>query len=100
MTPDELLFKHGIKLTNSAPGRYYTTCPNCSATRSKAHQDNKVLGVTIEPNGSIRWGCNHCGWTGPEKGTGNGQQQEPATPSPEPVFDPWARYIVPAFPLD
>src|SRR5262249_33111638 len=36
-------------------------------------QDNKVLGVTIESNG-VRWGCNHCEWTGPEKGSGERQK--------------------------
>jgi hypothetical protein len=28
-----------------------------------------VLGVTIDGD-TVHWGCNHCGWTGPEKGTG------------------------------
>jgi hypothetical protein len=69
---EELLAKHGIKLTSTAPGRYYTICPRCSSSRTKAHQDNKVLGVTIEDNGGVHWGCNHCNWTGPEKGAGNG----------------------------
>src|SRR5262249_9177866 len=45
-----------------------TTCPKCSHERSKPH--NKVLGVTIEADDSVRWGCNHCQWTGPEKGAG------------------------------
>ena len=31
-----------------------------------------MLGVTIEADGKVRWGCNHCGWTGPEKGSGKG----------------------------
>jgi Protein of unknown function (DUF3631) len=70
MTADELLAKHGIKLPSTAPGRYYVTCPKCSATRSRAHQGSKVLGVTIEADGSVRWGCNHCGWVGPERGSG------------------------------
>ena len=34
MTVDELLHKHGIKLANTRPGRHYTTCPKCSATRT------------------------------------------------------------------
>jgi putative DNA primase/helicase len=29
-----------------------------------------VLGVTITANDSVHWGCNHCSWTGPEKGGG------------------------------
>jgi Protein of unknown function (DUF3631) len=71
MTVDELLAKHGIKLASTAPGRYYTTCPQCSAGRaSKEHRAAKVLGVTIEADGGVHWGCNHCSWTGPEKGTG------------------------------
>jgi Protein of unknown function (DUF3631) len=77
MTAAELLAKHGISLPSTAPGRYYTTCPNCSATRSRAHQSNRVLGVSIESDDSVHWGCNHCGWTGPEKGTGgNGRDGE------------------------
>ena len=77
MTAAEVLEKHGIKLDGTAPGRHYTTCPKCSATRSRAHQGNKVLGVTIEADGSVRWGCNHCGWSGPAKGVGaNGHQSQ------------------------
>ena len=73
MTVVELLAKHGIKLASTAPGRHYTTCPQCSAGRtSKEHRAAKVLGVTIEADGKVRWGCNHCDWTGPEKGSGKG----------------------------
>ena len=71
MTVAEILSKHGIKLANALPGRHYTTCPQCSAKRSKAHQAEKVLGVTIEAGGGVRFGCNHCNWTGPEKGSGD-----------------------------
>jgi hypothetical protein len=71
MSPHELLAAHGITLRSTAPGRYYTVCPKCSHTRTKAHQKAECLGVTIEGD-SVRWGCNHCGWTGPEKGTGKG----------------------------
>jgi hypothetical protein len=70
MTPQELLIQHGIKLESYAPGRHYTTCPQCSHTRSAPHRRNKVLGVTIESDGKVCWGCNHCSWTGPEKGSG------------------------------
>jgi hypothetical protein len=70
MTPDELLAKHSIKLASTAPGRYYTTCPQCSPTRSSAeHRAAKVLGVTVDGKG-VCWGCTHCDWRGPEKGTG------------------------------
>jgi hypothetical protein len=70
-TADEVLAKHGIKLPSTAPGRHYTTCPQCSSTRSSSeHRAAKVLGITIEADGKVRFGCNHCGWTGPEKGNG------------------------------
>jgi hypothetical protein len=72
MTPEQLLTANGIKPDSIAPGRHYTTCPKCSHTRSRTHQGNKVLGVTIESDDSVHWGCNHCGWTGPEKGVGKG----------------------------
>jgi hypothetical protein len=71
MTPEELLLKHGIRLRSYEPGRYYTKCPKCSHKRSNEHRNSPALGVTIE-NGSAFWGCNHCNWTGPEKGSGNG----------------------------
>jgi Protein of unknown function (DUF3631) len=79
MTVAEILARHGIKLPSTAAGRYYTTCPKCSRERSRAHQENKVLGVSIESDDSVHWGCNHCGWTGPEKGAskdGNGRDGE------------------------
>lgn len=91
MTPDELLAAHNIHLASSAPGRYYTTCPQCSAERSKARQKSKVLGVTVDANGA-RWGCNHCGWTGPEKGSSaNGSNGRGATvPRPTTIKTPAA----------
>jgi hypothetical protein len=64
----DLLARYGIKLASTAPGRHYAVCPQCSASRSKEHRTAKCLGITIEPGGSVRWGCNHCNWTGPEKG--------------------------------
>jgi hypothetical protein len=66
MTVDQLLTKYGIRLESTAPGRYYTQCPQCSHERRKANA--KPLGVTIEADGSVHWGCNHCSWTGPENG--------------------------------
>ena len=71
MTLDELLKLNRIELQNVRPGRHYTTCPECSAKRKLAHQKNKCLGVTIEGD-RARWGCNHCGWTGPSSYGGNG----------------------------
>src|SRR5262245_16209575 len=45
-------------------GRYYEHCPRCSAQRSTtATRNAKVLGITID-NIGVKWGCNHCGWTG------------------------------------
>ena len=80
MTVAELLTKYGIKLASTAPGRHYTTCPHCSAGRaSKEHRAAKVLGITIEADGKVHWGCNHCSWTGPEKGAGkNGNGRDGA----------------------
>ena len=58
MSPEDLLRQSGVTLDNYAPGRYYTTCPNCSAGRSTSeHRREKVLGVTIEADGSVRFGC-------------------------------------------
>jgi hypothetical protein len=68
MNPAELLNASGIFLPSYKTGRYYITCPQCSHTRSD--KKAKVLGVTIEGD-SVHWGCNHCAWTGPEKGAGN-----------------------------
>ncbi len=69
MTIEELLTANRIDLPSVAPGRYYATCPRCSAKRTKAHQRSKVLGVTINGT-SAHWGCNHCGWKGPVNGNG------------------------------
>jgi len=57
------LREQGIRLTSTAPGRHYATCPQCSAKRKGSHRSAKVLGVTIDHN-DANWGCNHCGWTG------------------------------------
>jgi hypothetical protein len=81
VTPQELLSKNGIELESYKPDRYYTTCPKCSHTRSAPHRKNKVLGVTIGDDGSVCWGCNHCGWIGPEKGSGAEKGPRPALPS-------------------
>jgi hypothetical protein len=83
MTVADILSKHGVKLGSTVPGRHYTTCPHCSSTRSSSeHRGAKVLGVTIDNKG-VRWGCNHCGWTGPEKGSGersNGKERNDLPP--------------------
>jgi Protein of unknown function (DUF3631) len=69
-TAQETLTKHGISLESYEAGRHYTTCPRCSHMRSREHRNNKVLGITIGDDGSVCWGCNHCAWTGPAKGSG------------------------------
>ena len=77
-TAAEILHEHGITLHSHNRGRYYTTCPRCSASRLKEHRANKVLGITIDCTG-VQWGCNHCAWTGggyyngKANGKGNGQ---------------------------
>ena len=71
-TAAEILQEYGLHPASTQPGRYYTTCPQCSAGRSRAHQRSPCLGITIDEKG-VRWGCSHCGWTGPEKGAGNGK---------------------------
>jgi hypothetical protein len=72
-----LLERHRIHLESTAPGRHYTTCPRCSKDRKQHHQESECLGVTIEADGRVHFGCNHCGWTGPEKGSGgNGPDRE------------------------
>ena len=81
MTPlSELFSQNGINLTDTRPGRYYTTCPRCSAARSKEHRAAAVLGVTIDGKGA-RWGCSHCSWTGPEKGNGAAGGKTGITPT-------------------
>src|SRR5258708_10998099 len=70
-TVEELLKANGIELKSAAaPGRHYTPCPQCSHTRKASHRNKPCLGITIDAKGAT-WGCNHCGWTGPEKGNGS-----------------------------
>jgi hypothetical protein len=74
LTPKELLRAHNIELPSYQPGRYYTTCPECSKNRKPGHQSYKCLGVTITDDGRTYWGCNHCEWSGPRKGTGDNSE--------------------------
>jgi hypothetical protein len=54
MSPEALLRQNGVDLKSFAPGRHYTTCPECSRSRStSAHRQAKVLGVTIGADGSV-----------------------------------------------
>jgi hypothetical protein len=63
-TAAEILARFGLPPPPPRRDRYYTTCPNCSRLRSTAaHRKAEVLGVTIDSDG-VRFGCNHCGWTG------------------------------------
>jgi hypothetical protein len=71
MTPEQLLRANNIALPDTTAGRHYTTCPQCSAKRSKAHQKSKCLSVTIEASGRVGWCCFNCSWTGPEKRSGD-----------------------------
>src|SRR3954454_1494628 len=62
-TASEILHENRIVTNSTAIGRYYTTCPQCSLKRKPANQKLKCLGVTIGSEG-VKFGCNHCGWTG------------------------------------
>src|SRR5262245_34117125 len=74
MTAQELLNANGIYLKSNEPGERPTTCPHCSHTRSHSNQKTPCLSVKIDDRGAT-WHCNHCGWSGPEKGSAksNGQ---------------------------
>ena len=65
----EILQDAGIKLASIAPGKHSATCPKCSAQRQPHHRRIKCLGVKIDEQG-VCWRCNHCGWSGPERGSG------------------------------
>jgi hypothetical protein len=79
-TAADILSDHRINTESTLPGRYYTTCPKCSAARSRAHQRAPCLGVTITAE-NVTFGCNHCGWTGGGKcnGRANGHAYKPRT---------------------
>jgi Protein of unknown function (DUF3631) len=70
MTVAEILAKNSIALESTESGQYYAICPQCSHKRSTpTHRAEKKLGVLIDDRG-VCWHCNHCEWTGPEKGGG------------------------------
>ena len=60
-----------IKLASTAPGRHYTTCPQCSADAPARNTAPPRCSASPSTATAVRWGCNHCGWTGPEKGSGD-----------------------------
>ncbi len=65
-TATDILRENRIDTKSAASGRYYTTCPQCSAKRKPINQKQKCLGVTIGNEG-VNFGCNHCQWTGGQK---------------------------------
>jgi hypothetical protein len=72
---DDILVNNDLHPSSTAPGRYYTICPRCSAERTGTNQRRKVLGITIDDNG-VRWFCNHCGWHGGGHFNGRGTGQD------------------------
>ena len=78
MSVAELLAKHKITLDNDAPGQHSAICPRCSHERKK--KNVKCLGVLIDADGkSACWNCGHCGWKGPEKGSGGTRRESDIT---------------------
>jgi hypothetical protein len=77
-TAADLLQQFDLHPPSTTPGRYYTTCWKCSPTRSRAHQQLKCLGITIDDMG-VQFGCNHCGWTGGGYYNGSGKLEFEAT---------------------
>jgi hypothetical protein len=72
----DILREFGISPPPPGKDRYYTTCPQCSATRSRAHQRSACLGVSITDDG-VKFGCNHCNWTGGKKFINGKDQTRP-----------------------
>jgi putative DNA primase/helicase len=70
-TAADIIARHGLQVPSTAPGRYYSICPECSSSRQKEHQKIKCVGVTINDRGGGHFGCNHCGWKGPTKKNGH-----------------------------
>ena len=62
-TAREILQEAGLPPPPKGEDRYYAVCPRCSTQRSPAHQKTKCLGIKITAEG-VKWGCNHCQWTG------------------------------------
>src|SRR5262245_7308578 len=71
MTPQDLLEANGFKLKSYAQGNHTSICPKCSRERSHANQKTECVSVKIDDKGAT-WCCHHCGWSGPEKGSGKG----------------------------
>jgi hypothetical protein len=73
---EDILERFGLHPPSSAPGRYYTTCPKCSAARSRGHQKLECLGITIDDKG-VQFGCNHCDYKGGAFYKSNGAARDP-----------------------
>jgi hypothetical protein len=72
--PVDLLNQNGITLKCYTPGKYRSICPRCSASRSTPdNRREECLSVLVEID-SACWNCFNCGWTGPEKGNGAGNE--------------------------
>jgi DNA-binding transcriptional ArsR family regulator len=74
----DFLARHDIHLKSTDEGQHYSTCPKCSAGRSRANQKKECLNVKIDDKGACWW-CAHCGWSGPEKGAGGFKKEFAAT---------------------
>src|SRR5262249_54473109 len=59
---EDILAEYNIEVRSTAPGPFYTTCPQCSHTRRK--RNDHCLAGTIYPDGGVGWKCFHCQWTG------------------------------------
>jgi hypothetical protein len=62
LATEDILIEHNIEVRSTAPGPFYTTCPQCSHTRRKRNEH--CLAGAIYPDGGAGWRCFHCGWTG------------------------------------
>ena len=85
-TPEDILIEYNIDWRSSAPGRYETTCPQCSHTRKK--RNDRCLGFTVYDDGGVGWKCFHCQWTGGASlkslRTRSMPRRRPTRPSPAP----------------
>jgi hypothetical protein len=78
-TASDILREYGLSAPPAGKDRYYTTCPNCSPGRSRAHQKARCLGITIDTEG-VHFGCNHCGWRGGGYFNGKANDYDRASP--------------------
>jgi twinkle protein len=69
----EALADAGIKLRSTAPGQYYTTCPNCSHNRKPANRSKPCLSVKLDHDGGFVAFCQNCEWKTNHAGTRSGR---------------------------